>query len=85
MTLFLEGAIELVSKSSFTDKQTGDEQVRFKHYVKNDEGEVIVLNSKKDFSSVKNVDGVARIGVYEINDRPGFYLTLLDFVPQTVE
>jgi len=82
MQVFLECKPALIAKKDFTNRESGEVRTRYQTYLQDENGDMIVVNSKFDVTKHKDRQGVAKLGVFERNEGPGFYLTLLEFVPQ---
>jgi len=78
MNLFANAEVKIVEKQSFTD-EGGTTVEYFVNYIKNDEGEVLELNSKNDYTEFEGKTGVVKIRARKQETR-GFKLTMVGFV-----
>jgi len=86
MKVFLEATVQKVTKKEFTNRDTNDVEVKYSTLLRDEEGAVIAVNAKKDFSEFIEKEGVASLGVFAITDgHAGFYLTLIDFVGKHID
>jgi len=77
MKLFTNATLKIVEAESFAG-ENGETVQFFKNYLKNPEGEMLVANSKRDFSSVEGEKGVATLLVRE-REKGGFKVSLDEF------
>jgi len=79
MKLYANATLRIVEKNSFADENNQTVEF-FTNFLKNEDGEVIEVNSKEDYSEHEGKFGVAAIRVRK-QDTKGFKLTLAGFVP----
>jgi len=84
MKVFLEGELRGVMARERVDPTTGDKTTKYRTFIENEDGERLELNAKTDYSDLKRKAGVAQIGVYD-REGGGYWLTLLEFVPQDID
>jgi len=78
MKLFTEGTIKIVEKNNFSD-QEGKTVEFYTVFLKNEDGEVLEINSgKEDFSNMEGEYGVATINARK-RDGGGYKLSLVAF------
>jgi len=87
MQAFLECTLKMVSKRDFKNRETGEITTKYRTWLATENGEVLELNSKVDYGSHRDKEGVAKIGIYEQNESQGsgYWLSLVEFVPQDIE
>jgi len=90
MQLFLECEIRgVIPRKPYTDPVTGEVDLSKKKYrtaLESESGERLEVNSSHDYTEfVKKGQGVAKLNVFPNTEGGGFYLTLDEFVPQTIE
>ena len=78
--LFIEGKLIGSDKSSFLDKTTNVETIRYKNYIQvndPDEGKTIMIfNSKFDCSKVMDKNAIFTIAPYPMKGSSGFWLSI---------
>jgi len=77
MKLFTNAVLKIVEKEQFAG-ENGETIEFFKNYLKNPDGEMIVANSKNDFSAQEGEKGVATLLVRE-REKGGFKVSLDSF------
>jgi len=77
MYLYAEATIKIVEKNNFSD-QEGKTVEYFTVFLKNEEGEVIEVNTTTDFTSKEGVKGVAKIRATK-REGGGHKLSLKEF------
>ena len=78
MNLYANAKIKITEKNNFSD--TEGKNVEYQtNYLKSDEGEVLEVNSSKDFSSYEGKEGLVCIRARK-REGGGFKLSLIDFV-----
>jgi len=83
MKVFLEASLEMVAKKTFTNRDTGTVETKYRTYLKDEDGDIINVNCNTNFEVYKGREGVAKLGVYEQGkDGKGYWLSLLEFVPK---
>jgi len=87
MQAFIECTLEMVQQRDFKNRETGDIQTKYRTWLSVDGGDMLEINSKQDYSKFKGKEGVAKIGIYEQNQEQGsgYWLSLVEFVPQDIE
>jgi len=79
MKLYSECTVKIVEKNNFSDPD--GKTVEFNtNYLKNKEGEVLEINSTKDFSSNEGETGICVIHARK-REGGGFKLSLREFIP----
>lgn len=79
MRLYTNASVKIVEKNSFTNTENQPVEY-FTVYLKNDEGEVLEVNSGTDFSDHESKSGVAIIKATKRDSGGGFKLALKEFV-----
>jgi len=78
MKLFTNAVLKIVESEQFAG-ENGETVKFFKNYLKNPEGEMLIANSKRDFSALEGQRGVATLFVRE-REKGGFKVSLDEFV-----
>lgn len=80
MKVFLEAEVRGVQRKDFNG------QIKYRTFLEDENGERLEVNSKNDYSEFsKKGPGVAKLTVTETNSGGSYFLTLDEFVPQTIE
>jgi len=78
MKTYVEGELKIVSKQSFAG-ENGETVEYFENYLKDDEDEMLIFNSKKDFTESEGKHGVAVLGVKKYGK--DVKVSFVDFIP----
>jgi len=80
MNLYANVTLRIVEKNNFADEN--GQNVEFcTNFLKDEDGSVLDVNSKEDFSEHEGKFGVAKIRVRKIENAKGFKLSLQGFTP----
>jgi len=75
------GRIKLFSSRVFKDDKTGADVPRFTYHLQLTTGEVLKVNSKRDFSQMVDQNAIFSLNAYAHDKGGGFWLTLVDVKP----
>lgn len=70
--------LKIVENANFDDR-SGETVKYFKNYLKTEEGELLILGGKLDFSEFEGQGGVATLEIRQMYDGRGVKVTLVGF------